>query len=77
MWVLSLLRKLASNSAVLTSAGSSFHRRGARTEKSWDLAAERCLPVLSEGEWQVNGIPQQQAYGTCIRDRLASHQGPP
>jgi len=36
------------DSAVLTSAGSSFHHCGDRTEKSWDLA-ERCLAVLSEG----------------------------
>jgi len=37
-----------SDSAILTSARSSFHHYGARTEKSWDLA-ERCLPVPSEG----------------------------
>jgi len=37
-----------SDSAVLTSAGSSFHHCGTRREKSWDLA-EQCLPVLSEG----------------------------
>jgi len=46
--VLSLLRKLESDFAVLTSAGSSFHHYSARTEKSWDLE-ERCLAVLSEG----------------------------
>jgi len=40
--------ELVSDTAILTSAGSSFHHCGARTEKSWDLA-ERCLPVFSEG----------------------------
>jgi len=38
----------AGDSAVLTSAGSSFHHCGARTEKSWD-SAEGCLAVFSEG----------------------------
>jgi len=47
-WVLSFLRKLLSDSAVRTTARSSFHHCGARTENSWD-SAERCLPVLSEG----------------------------
>jgi len=30
-----------------TSAGSSFHHCGGRTEKSWDLQSE-CLPFLSK-----------------------------
>ena len=34
---MSLLQKLASDSAVLTTAGSSFHHCGARTERSCDF----------------------------------------
>ena len=44
---MSLLRKLLSDSAVLTSAGSSFHC-GPRIEKSCDFA-DRPLVALSDG----------------------------
>ena len=39
---------MASDSAVLTLVGSSFHHEGARTEKSRDFA-ERPLLALSDG----------------------------
>ena len=45
---MSRLQKLASDSAVLTSAGSSFHHCGPRTEKSCDFA-DRPLLALSDG----------------------------
>ena len=46
-WVLSLLWKMASDSAVLTLVGSSFHHWGARTEKSCDFAVQ-ALFALSD-----------------------------
>ena len=45
---MSLLRKLVSDSGVLTSAGSSFHHCGAKTQKSCDFN-ERLLLALSDG----------------------------
>jgi len=42
-WVFSLLQKLVSESAILTSAESSFHHCGARTERSWDWRNDVCL----------------------------------
>jgi len=49
-------------SAVLTSAGSSFHDCGAGTEKNWDLA-ERCLIVTLPCTWLSSSqeIQQQMA----------------
>ena len=47
-WVLSLLQKMESDSAVLTLVGSSFHHWGNKTEKSCDFA-ERVLVALSDG----------------------------
>ena len=47
-WALSLLRKVASDSAVLTLVRGSFHHWGARTEKSSDIA-ERAVFALSDG----------------------------
>ena len=58
-WVLSLLRKMASDSAVLTLVGSSFHHWGATTEKSGSFA-ERHLLALSDG-----GTSRHAYAGAC------------
>ena len=53
---LSLLRKLVSDSAILTLAGSSCHHCGPKTEKSCFDFADRPLLALSHG---VTGRPAE------------------
>ena len=57
-WVLSLLRKLVSDSAIMTSGGSSFHHCGPKTEKSCDFADGKkhlfeLLPSETRPRWAL------------------------
>ena len=53
---LSLLRKQVMDSAVLTSAGRSFHHSGAKTEKSCDLAVRPLLALRDGGTSRRAGV---------------------
>ena len=62
----SLLRKLVSDSAILTSGGSSFHHCGPRTEKSCDFA-DRPLFALRDGGTRrpVEVVKRNDRAGVC------------
>ena len=65
-WVLSLFRKILSDSAVLRTAGSSFHHWGPKTEKSWDFA-DRPLLALSDGGTRrpAEVVERRDRAGVC------------
>ena len=53
-WVLSLLRKMVSDSAVLTSVRSLFHHWGGRTEKSRDFAGPALFALDGGTSWPAD-----------------------
>ena len=65
-WVLSLLRKMASGSGVLTLVGRSFHRWGAGAGKSCD-SAEGPLSSLSDGGTSrpADAVERSGRAGVC------------
>ena len=64
---MSLLWKMASDSAVLTLIGSLFHNRGAITEKSHDFA-KRPLFALTDGSisWPADKVEEVLALGLVV-----------
>ena len=48
-WVLSLLRKMTSDSSVLTLVGTLFHHWGARTEQSCEFTGKALFPLSDSG----------------------------
>ena len=72
-WLLSLLRKMVSDSAVMTLVGASFHHWAARTEKSRDFA-EQALFALSDGATSrpADVVEWSAHVGTCGATRTLS-----
>ena len=68
-WVLNLLWKMASDSAVLTLVGSSFHHWGARTEKSRDIAGRPLFSLDKRTECVItltDSLLQHCLFGVWI-----------